>query len=339
MQTAFVTGASGFIGSHLVDKLHQRGVRVKCLVRPTSQVSRLQQERIELIEGTIDDPASYCRALSGCDTVIHLAGLTHALAKQDLVRVNGTACGQLADACRSLPSRPRLIYVSSLAAAGPPPRSKDIRDEFDEPNPISNYGLSKRLGESELQKRAGDLPITVVRPGIVYGPGDAKMAEMVRPIYRAGVHFVVGLRTPPISLIYVDDLVDMILDTCDRGETLREDGRGEYSPEGYYFACDDSEFPNYWQLGHRIGKSIGRRVLVWPMSRWAGFAVGLVMQSVSRLRGRASILNPDKVREATVRSWACSCAKARQQLAFRPALPLDVRIKQMSNWYLEHGWL
>ena len=339
LQTVFVTGASGFIGTLVVKELICRGARVKCLVRPTSNVDALTTENLELVEGSIDASESYRDAIRGCDAVIHLAGLTDAINKDVLFRINGSACGTLVDACRAVPNPPRLVYVSSLAAAGPPPNGNDVRDESHHPAPISNYGRSKRLGEMEMQKHAAEVPITVVRPGIVYGPGDQKIAAMFRSIYRWRLHMVIGFRTPPLSLIYVEDLVRLILDASTQGETLQPLPYGEHSPQGYYFACDDSEYPNYWEFGQRVAKALDRRVFVWPLWRWVGLTLGFIIQTGFRLRGRSSVVNVDKVREAIVRSWACSGEKARRQLGFAPSQPLDVRLKETAQWFVENAWI
>lgn len=339
MQKVLVTGASGFIGSHLVGELVQRGMHCCCLVRSQSRGQQLREMGAECIEGDIRHPESYRAHLANCDTVFHLAGLIHALSYEAMHDVNGVACGQLADACRAANSATKLVVVSSLAAVGPPLLDQDLRIEADEPTPISEYGRSKRAGETELQKRAGDIPITVIRPGIVFGPRDTSCLDIYRSIHRYRLHITIGYRTPPLSMIYVEDLVDLILSTAQQGETLQGDPGGEYSSEGYYFACDDSAFPNYREFGQMVAKSIDRAVLVWPLWRWVGRLAGHSVQGINRLRGRSSMLNADKIREATVRSWASSCEKARHQLGFAPAQSLETRLRQTGDWYAEHGWL
>jgi nucleoside-diphosphate-sugar epimerase len=219
------------------------------------------------------------------------------------------------------------------------PRGKEVRDESEPPTPISNYGRSKRLGEIELQKRAGKLPITVVRPGVVFGPRDPHNLSVFRSIYRARLHLVVGFRTARLSMIFAEDLARLILAAVERGETLREDPQGHYSPAGYYIACDDSDFPSYWEYGRRIAKFLDRSVFVWPLWRWVSFIVGFVVQTFYRLQGRSSLLNVDKIREAVPRSWASSCEKARRQLGFQPSQSLDARLQQTAEWYLENGEL
>ena len=199
MQNVFVTGATGFIGRHLVNRLLQEGVQIHCLVRNSSIVDHLQTDRVHIVRGNLDSRSTYESELAKCDTVFHLAGMRFGASAELLNDVNGIACGQLADACAAMPTPPVMVFLSSLAAAGPPENGRPRRED-DPPAPISNYGRSKRLGEIELQKRADRLPITIIRPGIVFGPNDLAMASMYKSIYRFRIHIVIGFRyTPQLS--------------------------------------------------------------------------------------------------------------------------------------------
>ncbi len=334
MDSVLVTGASGFIGRHLVDELFRRGIRVRCFARSTSIVDHLANLDVEIVRGDLLDISDMQRAVSGVDVVFHLAGLTHAINRTELHRTNAVACGVLADACLLAPTPPTLVCVSSLAAAGPASVDRNPIREQDVPRPVSNYGRSKRRGEIELQKRASDLPCTVIRPGIALGPFDPVTIPLFRSVHRFRLHVVVGFQTPPLSLIFVEDLVRLLVQAAQYGERLAGAPAGDYSPEGYYFACDDSEHPTYWELGHRIAAALDRSVFVWPLWRWGGRVSGGVCQMFNRIRGRSSILNLDKIREATVSSWACSAKKARRQLDFTPAQDLDAALKKTASWYL-----
>lgn len=323
MKTVFVTGGTGFIGKHLVRQLVAAGATCHCLVRKTSNTDSIQQPGVSLVYGSIDRPETYADLLSGCDAVVHLAGLTQALSPDQLYQVNGEACGQLADACIAA-AVSRVVYVSSLAAAGPPPAKKPIRDETDPEQPVSDYGRSKLEGESQFRKRASQLPTTVIRPGVVYGPGDKNFGQLVSSVVRMHLHLVIGFRTPKLSLIHVDDLVTLIIAAIDKGETLSTDSDNLASrSHGIYFACDDSEFITYADLGRRVAKAADTRVLVWPIWKITGHCIAWFSEAIARLQGKASILNRDKIREATVWSWACSSQKARTQLGFKTNGQLD----------------
>lgn len=337
LETVFVTGATGFIGSHLANELLGRGCEVRCLIRPGS-TGTVPAGAVS-VPGRVEDPASYRRALAGCDTVFHAAGLVAASSRARLVRTNGRATARLADACAAVPVPPRLVHVSSLAAAGPPPRDRDLREEQDPAAPVSDYGRSKRAGDEALERRASRLPITIVRPGIVFGRRDPKIAAVFQAIERTGVHFVVGFRTPRLSLIHVDDLVDLLVRAATDGETLAGAAADAEPGRGCYLACDDREHPTYWELGRRIAAALDRRVFVWPLWHWVGRAVAGVSDGVSRVTGDTSLLSLDKIREATAWSWACSAAKARRQLGFAATRPLDERLRETAVWFREQGWL
>jgi dihydroflavonol-4-reductase len=337
MRNVFVTGGTGFIGRHLVDTLLNRGATCYCLVRKGSRIAHLQRAGVHLVYGSVDRPETYAADLGKCDTVLHLAGLTHAVTSAELFRINGDACGQLADAAISA-GVSRLVYVSSLAAAGPPPKGKAIREETDSDEPVSDYGRSKLAGEIEFRKRADKLSTTIVRPGVVYGPGDAKFGQLVDSVVNWRVHLVLGYRSPALSLIHVEDLVSLILAATMRGETLSADPEvSRCGSKGVYFACDDSEFVSYKDFGLRIAKAVKIGVVPVPVWSGVGYVLGYGAQSFGRLVGKATFLNADKVREAIAPSWACSSQKARHQLGFRPARSLDDHLPETVASYMQRA--
>ncbi len=328
MRTVFITGATGFIGGALARSLMADGCEVRCLVRSRERGAALAAAGARLIDGTLDDCNGWRREIVGCDTVFHVGGLVAARSRGELFATNATATGALADACSAIETPPRLVFLSSLAAAGPVGRCDPPRDEAAAPAPISNYGRSKLGGERELSARAARMPITVLRPGIVFGPHDTKVAQLFQMISTLRLHLLMGFRDPPLSLIHVDDLVSLACNAADNGRRLD----GHASAVGIYHACDDREHPGYATLGRRIAAALGRSVVVLPLPLVLALPTSAVVAACWNLLGQASIVSPDKLREATVPSWAASAARARAELDFMPQATLDTRLRETAEW-------
>jgi nucleoside-diphosphate-sugar epimerase len=327
MQTVFLTGGTGFIGRHLVAALLDHGAEVRCLVRSPDRAAHLRRDGVRLVPGTLEAPGHWAADLDGCDAVIHAGGLVAARHRRDLFDVNGTAVGRLADACAARETPPVLVHLSSLAAAGPAPRRDVPRPESAPALPVSVYGASKRAGEMELERRADRLPVTILRPGIVFGEHDTKVAAMFQSIDRFRLHVRMGFRDAPLSLVHAADLAPLALAAARSGARL--DGT---AGRGIYHACDDREHPTYGELGRRIARALGRSVLVMPLPVTLAWPASAAVAAFWNVLGQASIVSPDKLREATAGSWASSAAKARADLGFAPAATLDSRLAQTAEW-------
>jgi len=338
MRAAFVTGGTGFIGRNLIDALLARGVEVRCLVRSPSRADHLRRAGVRTVTGSLGDVAAWRSELSGCDAVFNVGGLVAACRRDDLFTINGRAAGAVADACAAFESPPTLVHVSSLAAAGPPPVGKPLRDESDPFAPVSDYGASKLLGDGELRRRAARLPITSVQPGIVFGPHDAQVLTIYWMIDRIRLHLPMGFRPVPVSLIHVADLVALLLAAADRGERMAADTDDD-TASGVYHACDDREHPSYGEFGRRIAGALGRSVMILPVATPVAWPIVTLASACSKVAGTPSLVSPDKLREATARSWAASAAKARRQIGFAPAASLDDRIRQTADWFRANGLL
>ena len=337
MPRVLVTGATGFVGTNLVEALHRRGDQVRCLVRSPERAKVLAGQGAELVIGDLDQRAALAQAVAGTDVVYHLAALTKHIDPNEMYRVNRNGSANLMQACAESPQPPTVVMVSSVAAAGPIPRGK-LRTEADPPAPISIYGKSKYAGEQAAEKLAGRVPVTIVRPGAVFGPHDTGFLQVCRAIRLLRGHGAAGLRPPPMTWIYVGDLVELMLRAAERGQRVPADGGGP-AGQGRYFAAAP-EYPTWSEMGRILRPLLDRPYA--PLVRIPGpiaWGVASVNEGIGRLRGNALWLNYDKIREALVPSWACSGEAAQRDLDFTPPQSLAERFTETIAWYKSQGWL
>ncbi|HEY6564303.1 MAG TPA: NAD-dependent epimerase/dehydratase family protein, partial [Pirellulaceae bacterium] len=232
--TTLVTGATGFIGWHVCRLLRGGDREVRALVRSTAKGAELDDLGVARSEGNLCDPASLRGALQGVTSVIHLAGLTKALRHRELFVANEAGTRNLLEAAASSAAPPVIVLVSSLAAVGPA-NSQALR-EGDPANPVSHYGRSKRAGELVAESFASLLPITVVRPPIVFGERDRATLAMFKAIQQLGVHVIPGLAPKYFSLIHAQDLSQLLVRAVDSGERLPPEKSLATAGTGYFFA-------------------------------------------------------------------------------------------------------
>ena len=338
MQRVLVTGATGFIGGHLTKALLGKGVEVDCLVRSTSNTDRLSELGATLVEGDVTRADGLDQAVANADVVFHLAGLTTALSQAQMMQANAEGAGLVAAACARRETPPTMILLSSVAAAGVTAR-ESIRVETDVEAPVSDYGRSKRGGELAVAKFADQLPITFVRPGIIFGPRDRLTLPIFQTIALSGIHPVVGLGRTKLAMLYVDDLIDLLLKVVSDGERLPpEEHAAAQVGAGVYFAAHDST-PSYSELGSLIAREMDRRVMLLPILPPVAWSAAAVNQLVSKVRRRPDAFCIDKIREARVPSWAISNEKAKEQLGWQPAAALEEQLRDTIEWYQANDWI
>jgi dihydroflavonol-4-reductase len=339
MAKVLVTGASGFIGMHLVARLAARGDEVTCLVRQSSKIDSLRQSGARFVFGDVTDSNTLPSAVAGQETVFHLAGCTQALDARRFYQVNQRGVANIAQVCAGRTTPPVLVVVSSLAAAGPV-HNGTPKTEADRAEPVSHYGHSKRAGERAAESYADHVPITIVRPPIVLGEGDRMGLPLFRSIARFGVHMVPGLDQRRFSLIHADDLVELLLLAVERGKRLPPRGlSGSHSPQGYYFAgCEED--PVYSELGRMVAEALDRRLVVMiPTVTPLVWMVAVAGEAISHMRHDPLFMNLDKAREITAGSWLCSSQAAVDELGYSVGAPLLERLRQTAEWYREKKWL
>jgi dihydroflavonol-4-reductase len=338
MTRILISGASGFIGAHLAQVAVSQGYDVTCLVRTPSSLERLKGLPVRRICGDIMNPASFADAIQRQDVVFHLAACLRALESRRFDEINAQGTKNVAEACAAKDTPPVLVVVSSLAAVGPSNLGRP-RQEDDPPSPVSDYGRSKLHGEEAAREFADRVPITIVRPPMVFGEADPATGQVYRMIARWGIHLVPTLRQHRLSLIHADDLANLLLLAGKRGKRLSRDVPQPAPGEGCYFAACERDV-TFAEWGLLVGEALGRKrtfvLRTGPAIRWA---VAGVASAISWLWGRPWYFNMDKAREAGAGSWTCVPNAANRDLGFRVGAPLVVRIQQTIRWYRDYGWL
>lgn len=327
-----ITGASGFIGSFLVEEGLRRGFEVWAGVRPTSSRRYLQDPRIHFLELDLSSQERLQEQLRDhqFDYVVHAAGLTKALHRHDFFRVNTEGTRHLADAIVALqmPIR-RFVYLSSLSVFGAIKERQPYEEitEQDTPRPNTAYGESKLEAERYLDSIGNDFPYIVLRPTGVYGPRERDYYLLAKSI-RQHMDFAVGFRRQDITFIYVADLVQAVYLSLDRGMSGRK-----------YFLSDGEVYQSrtFSDLVHRaLGSPWWIRVTA-PV--WLLRLITLAGEWTARLTGHMTALNNDKFNILRQRNWRCDIEPAVDELGFHPQYPLERGVEETVKWYLDNHWL
>ena len=324
----FVTGATGFVGSHLAAALVERGDDVVCLARRPEQAAFLTSLGARIAPGSLEDAASLAAALRLVEVVYHVAGLTAATSEREFLEVNAVGTRRLVDAAAgAAPALRRFVYVSSIAAVGPAPPGGRLTE--DSPcRPVTAYGRSKLAGEAVMRESRA-LPWTIVRPGVVYGPRDRDLLRMFR-LARAGFTPVFGRGRQQVSLVHADDLARAILLA---GAVPRAEG------QTYHIAHPVALSQR--ELARAIGRAVraGRPPLLVTVPPVVAAPIVRLIGRVAAAAGRRSILSGDKLAEFLAPSFATSVEKAERDLEWRAAIEPEAGLAATAGWYRKEGWL
>jgi nucleoside-diphosphate-sugar epimerase len=324
---ALVTGATGFIGSHLVEALVQRGTQVRCLVRDKAKLGWVQDAPVEFVVGNCCEKDSLIQAVQDVDQVFHLAGVTMAVREKTFFDVNGLGTENLVQAC--IENNPRLkkfIYLSSQAAAGPGQSGKK-KNESHHCEPVSPYGKSKRLGEKLALARSHELPLLILRPCAVYGPRDKGFYTLFKSIKKHIKPCLSG-HDQYISMCYVDDIVGAILLAA---ETRTENGEIFFLSDGHDYLMEE--------ISDVFAQALGISAMKLRLPRQMLSGMAFVAECVSRATGKPSIMSRGKVKEMVCRNWLCDITKARTSLGFEPRISLVRGAELTVAWYKKENWL
>ncbi len=320
-----LTGGTGFVGSHVLERLRADGAAVRCLVRPKAgrALDAGSLGATEVVAGDLETGAGVEEALAGVETVIHLAGVTKALRRGEYDDGNVRATANLLLAMEG--SSARLIHVSSLAAIGPSEAANRPVNEETEPHPLTHYGRSKLEGERLV--RAGRPDAVIVRPPVVYGPRDTDVWQILKPIAKGwSLQMSGGERW--FSAIYAGDLAAGLASLA-----ASQAGVGR----SYYLA---QEAPVSWSgLAACAARIMGVKLRVVRIPPPVALAVGACAEAWAQITGRPGIISREKIAEGLCAAWTCDTGRARAELGFEATTDLEHGLAKTLQWYKEAGWL
>ena len=325
---ALVTGASGFIGSHLVDRLLQENYEVTALIRKTSRLRWLENKPIRLTMGDLREPESLVEAVTDQDFIFHLAGVILARNTQEFAETNHHGTENLMEAIMAHnPRVKKTIHVSSLAAGGPTTSDYPLTEE-DGSRPISAYGKTKYAGEQTVLSYKDRLNVSVIRPPVVYGPRDKGVLKFFQLIEKH-IRVNLGFRNRYASIIHVSDLVEAILLAATR-ETM----------SGALYYVGDGGKPRTWI---DFQNEIAGVLETWSVKIRVPLALMFLTASLLHgfylITGKATWINLDKYRELSQEAWLCDGSKIQRELGYTPNVTAPEGIRQTAAWYREMGWL
>ncbi|MGF1473529.1 MAG: NAD-dependent epimerase/dehydratase family protein [Rubrobacteraceae bacterium] len=312
---ALITGATGFVGSHIAEAFLKAGYETRCAVRDPGRPRWLSGLPVESVTLDLDRPANLPRALEGVDTVVHAAGITRARRPEDYDRVNALGTRRLAAAARDGGVR-RFVFISSLAARGP--------DGYT--HPTSSYGWSKRKAESLLRGTGHRMEVVVLRPAAVYGPRDTDLLPLFALAKRGWL--IVPSGPGLLQPAYAPDVAGAALAAADG-----PDGGGMPLP-----VAGPTRY-SWKQVIRALEQSVGREVRVLRLPAAAFELGGRAAELVAGLAGAAPVFDRRRSEDLAGHTWTCDASEAEEALGWRAEVPLDEGLERTARWYESRGWI
>jgi len=322
-----ITGASGFVGYHLIEEALHNNLDVYVAVRRTSQISHLKNLNIQYTYPDLGDIISLKKELQEkqYDYIIHAAAVTRARSQDEYNDINAEYTYNLAAAAKTADINLKgFVFISSLAAIGPLKNLNGVITEETIPEPITAYGKSKLLAEEKL-KSIGGLHYTILRPTAVYGPRDTGIYVFFKQL-KKGIEPYIGKTTQKLSFIYVKDLARIAL-------------KSMYICNRQTYNIADGNFYDKYELGGIAKNVLNLRAAKFHLPVNFVKIMAAVNEKISSLGNKAAILNTDKLKELTAANWACDIEHAKQDLGFYPAYDLKKGLTETLLWYKQNKWL
>ena len=327
-QKVLITGASGFVGFHLIEAALSKGLEVYAAIRKSSDIKHLSSYNVHYTYPDFDSVDSLAKDLKEheYDFIIHAAGTTKAKNQEEYNRVNADYTFNLATAIvKSEIALHKMVFMSSLAAIGPLVNDGELINEQTTPTPVTAYGKSKLLAENRLKQLK--LPLITLRPTAVYGPRD-KDIFLILKTFSQGFEPYIGNKPQKLSFVYVKDLAAVTVNALFAGESAN----GEYN-------ITDGKSYNRYEMANIAKEVLKKKTIKIHLPLGVVKGLAFLMEKSYGFLDKTPILNIEKLAELTAANWCCDIAKASTNLAFEPQSDLRKGLTEALEWYKDEKWL
>lgn len=334
MKTILITGATGFLGRHLVENAFKNEIKIVASARRSSDISWLKEISIPIVFLSLPEPKKLLAELTGIvkkhgdiDVVIHNAGITQSLKVSDYYKVNYELTKNLIVALNNLSEPiPKFIFISSIAALGPGnPLTFRAICENNNPLPVTHYGKSKLKAEQFIMAQK-KLPWIIVRPTIIYGPHEKNFFNIIKSINN-GFALYAGSSKQMLSFIYVKDLIMILFKLSNSIISQRS------------YNISDGEAYSTKKVNQIISLILNKKTKSFVFPFWSIRIIAFFNEIIGWFMGTVPILNCDKVNETKQLNWLCDTSKIKKELGFSSKYNLNEGMVETINWYKKNDWL
>lgn len=330
MQTqsiAVVTGANGFVGSHLVDLLLSKNYRVRCLVRKSSNLRWLEGKNVEIYDTGLFDKEGIRKAFKDAEYIYHVAGVVKSKTKEGYFKGNvDTTRNLLEVALENSKTIKRFLVVSSQTVTGPSTKDKPV-DETTECKPITTYGKSKLEEEKLVMSFKNKLPVTICRAPAVYGERDTEIFIYFNT-FNKGLTTTIGFNKKELSLIHAIDLVEgfYLAATSDKAV-------------GEIYFIGSEKFYSWEEINSITSKILNKKPIIVKVPHFLVYTIAAIAQFFALFSSKPATLNIEKAKDITQQYWTCNTSKAIRDLGYRQKISIEEGIWRTCDWYKQMKWL
>jgi nucleoside-diphosphate-sugar epimerase len=324
---AVVTGASGFVGSHLADFLLSKNFEVRCVVRNSSSLRWLEGKDFKIFDCGLFDKKGLREAFNGANYIFHVAGVVKAKNEEGYFKGNVEATKILLEVAEEMKeSIKKFLVVSSQTVSGPSLDGQPVNEET-ECNPLTTYARSKLKQEQVVLGYKDIIPVTICRGPAIYGERDTEIFIYFQ-VFNRGLTTMIGFDKKELSLLHVADLVEGLYLAAISGKS-----------NGEIYFISSEKFYTWDEVGDITSKVLNKKAIRIRIPHFVVFIVAAFAQFFAMFSSKPATLNIEKAKDLTQRFWICDTSKAVKDLGYRQKVSVEEGIKRTCEWYKEMKWI